>query len=193
MPIPRYVSDPFQEIRRELDEVFERFAGEGFFPRAAERPERTTISPMVDISAEGETLRVEMDLPGVDPSDVECTLAEDMLAIKGERRRPAVEGETGRLQERTFGRFERRIPMPDNVDEDSLEARFDRGVLTITARLQRGAGQPRHIRIAGAGEKVGGGPQQMQVPQGQSAQAHGTQSAPQQTSPQQTPPKGQQS
>lgn len=182
MPIPRYFSDPFQEIRRELDEVFERFSGEGFFPPAAERLERTTISPMIDISMEGETMRVQMDLPGVDPDDVDCTLTEGVLTVKGERRRPAVEGEPGRLQERRFGRFERRIPMPDDIDEDSLEARFDHGVLTITAHMKGGAGQPRRIRIAGAGQQAGGGPQQTQPPQGQSAQAQ-PQSAPQQTTP----------
>lgn len=181
MPIPRYVSDPFQEIKRELDEVFERFAGEGFFPRPAERPESKTISPMVDISLEGETLRVEMDLPGVDADDVDCALSQGMLTVRGERRKQEAEGGPSRLRERRFGRFERRIPMPDDLDENSLEARFERGVLTITARLKPGAGQPRRIQIAGAGQQAGGGPQQMQTQQGQQAQAQATQGAPQQT------------
>jgi len=170
-------------MRRELDEVFERFTGEGFFPPAAERLETTTISPMVDISVEDETMRVEVDLPGVDPEKVDCTLAEGVLTIKGERRRPEVEGEPGRLQERRFGLFERRIPMPDDVDEDSLEARFDRGVLTITAHLKPGAGKPRHIRIAGADQQAGDGSQQTQPSQGQSAQVQGAQSASQHPTP----------
>lgn len=182
MPIPRYVSDPFQEIRRELNEMFERFGGEGFLPPAAVHSEGATISPMADISMEDDTLRVEMDLPGVEPDDVDCTFTRGVLTVKGERRRSTVEGEPGRLQERRFGRFERRIPMPDDVDEDSLEAGFERGVLTITARMKSGADRPRHIRIAGAGQQGGGGSQQAQAPQGQPAQTQATQQPP----PQQT-------
>lgn len=191
MPLPRYVSDPFQEIRRELNEAFERLSGEGFIPTAAVPPERSTISPMLDISIEDETLRVEMDLPGVDPNDVDCTLTEGVLTVKGERRKPKVEGEPGRLQERKFGKFERRIPMPDDVDEDSLEARFDRGVLTITARMKPGAGRPRRIHIAGSGEQAGGGSQQAQAQQGQPGQAQATQQAAQQQATQQQSPQQQ--
>lgn len=193
MPKPRYIRDPFQEIRREFEDVLERFMGEGFLPPSAERAETAVISPMVDISMEGDTLRVQVDLPGVDPENVDCTLTQGVLTIRGERRKPPVEGKAGRLRERRFGQFERRIPISDDVDEDSLEARFDQGVLTITARMKTGAGQPRRIRIAGAERGTGDGQQQVQAPKShpetgqarqgeiQSAQAPATQSQPRQT------------
>ena len=174
MPAPRYTFDPFQEIRRELDEVFDRFMGEGFFPQSAERLERATISPPVDVLKEGDNLRIEMDLPGVNPEDVECSLAENVLTIKGERRKQEIEGRAG-LQERRFGRFERRITMPDDIDENSLEARFDHGVLTIAARLRSDGGQPRQIKIAGAGQRETGGGQQTATAQ---AQARPSQAGP---------------
>lgn len=166
MPTPRYTFDPFQEIRRELDQVFDRFLGEGLFPQSAERLERATISPQVDIAKEDDSLRIEIDLPGVDPEDVECTLAENVLTVKGERRKQKVEGRAG-LQERQFGRFERSITMPDDIDEDKLEARFDRGVLTITAPMKSGGGQPRQIKIAGTGQRAIGGGQQAAATQAQ--------------------------
>ena len=55
------------------------------------------------------------------------------------------------MQERRFGPFERRITLPEEVEEDSLEARFDRGVLIITARMKSAEGEPRQIKIVGAG------------------------------------------
>lgn len=152
MPTPRYISDPFQQIRQELDEVFDRFLGEGLFPEAAQWIGRSATSPRIDISKDGGTLRVEVDLPGVEPDDVECTLSENVLTIKGERQKPQPETKPGQVQERRFGPFERRITLPEDIDEDSLEARFDRGVLTITARMKADQGQPRRIKIAGADE-----------------------------------------
>ena len=137
MPTPRYISDPFQQIRQELDEVFDRFLGEGLFPEAAQWIGRSATSPRIDISKDADTLRVEVDLPGVEPDDVECTLSENVLTIKGERQKPQPEAKPGQVQERRFGPFERRISLPEDIDEDSLEARFDRGVLTITARMKQ--------------------------------------------------------
>ena len=156
MPTPRYISDPFQQVRRELDEAFDRFLGEGLFPEAAQWIGRSATSPRIDISKDADTLRVEVELPGVEPDDVECTLSENVLTIRGERQKPQPETKPGQVQERRFGPFERRITLPEDIDEDSLEARFDRGVLTITARMKADQGQPRRIKIAGADERTAG-------------------------------------
>ncbi len=164
MPAPRYAMDPFQQIRRELDEVLERFMGEGFMPMPARRAETGVISPQFDISTEGDTLKIEADLPGVQPEDVECTLQEGVLTVKGVRREER--RERGILRERRFGCFERRFSLPDGIDEDSLEARFDKGVLTITAQLKPGVGHQRRIQIAGSdGRKLKGGQQAQAEPQ----------------------------
>ncbi|MCL4764853.1 MAG: Hsp20/alpha crystallin family protein [Hyphomicrobiaceae bacterium] len=173
MPAPRYMMEPFQQIRRELDEVLERFMGEGFMPMPARRVETGMISPQFDVCTEGDTLRIEADLPGVDPEDVECTLLEGVLTVKGERREKRGEGEGGIVRERSFGRFERRFSLPEGIDEDSLEARFDKGVLTITAHMKPGIGQQRRIQIAGGtddGRKAKAAAQQAQ-PEPQQGQA----------------------
>lgn len=118
-------------------------------PMPAPRRELEAISPQLDVCMEGDMLRVETDLPGVEPQNVECTLKDGVLTIRGERQETRREGEKG-VRERKFGRFERRITMPDGIDEDSLEARFNNGVLTITAHMRPDVGQQRRIQIAGS-------------------------------------------
>jgi len=74
MPSRSSMLDPFQWIRRELDDVFQHYLGEGLAPEAAKSVQKGLISPAVDICLEGEMLRIDLDLPGVDPSDVDCSL-----------------------------------------------------------------------------------------------------------------------
>ncbi len=169
MPMRRNIFDPLQDIKRELDQVFDRFLGEGFAPLPAQTGEMGMISPNVDVYMEGDTIRIDAELPGAEPEDVECTLKEHVLTIKGERRsKRAEEGEGSRRRERKFGRFERRIELPEGIDEESLEARFDKGVLTITAHMK---GQPKRIRIAGTkASQQAGAQQQMATAQPGSGQ-----------------------
>ena len=89
MPSRSSMFDPFQQIRRELDDVFQSYLGEGFAPETAKSVQKSLISPAVDIFLEGEMLRIDVDLPGVDPSDVDCSLKEGVLTIKGEGDRRA--------------------------------------------------------------------------------------------------------
>lgn len=149
MPAPRHTMDPFQQIRRELDQVFDRILGEGFGPMLTSRSEIAAPTVQLDVSMEGDTVRIEADLPGVEPQNVECTFQDGVLTISGERR----DTSEGRLvQERRFGRFQRRITLPEGTDEDSLDARFQNGVLTITARMMPGVGQQRRIQVSGTSE-----------------------------------------
>jgi HSP20 family protein len=77
---------------------------------------------------------VEAVLPGVDEKDVSVTLANGVLTIKGEKKqRKEKKGENYPLTERSVGSFERAVHLPDTVDDAKLEARFDKGVLKVTA------------------------------------------------------------
>lgn len=165
MPSRSSMFDPFQQIRRELDDVFQSYLGEGFAPETAKSVQKSLISPAVDIFLEGEMLRIDVDLPGVDPSDVDCSLKEGVLTIKGERQQMRA-GNGEQIRERRFGTFERRITLPDGIDEESIQAHFDKGVLTVTARMRPAAGQPRRIEISGTGRnEATGGSRASQKPQ----------------------------
>ena len=77
---------------------------------------------------------VEAELPGVDEKDISVTLANGVLTIKGEKKHEKEEkGESYYLTERSYGAFERAIRLPETVDDAKVEAKFDKGVLKVTA------------------------------------------------------------
>ena len=82
--------------------------------------------------ADGKVM-ISAELPGVDEKDVDISVKEDMLTISGEKKseREFKEGE-GYRTERSYGRFSRSVSLPFTIDPDSVEARFDRGVLKLT-------------------------------------------------------------
>jgi HSP20 family protein len=76
-----------------------------------------------------------VELPGVDAKDVSVTLANGVLTVTGEKKQEQEEkGESYYLAERSFGRFERTIRLPDTIDDARVEAKFDKGVLSVTAQ-----------------------------------------------------------
>ncbi|MCW3011688.1 MAG: hspA [Solirubrobacterales bacterium] len=88
--------------------------------------------PPADLTVSDGDLVLTMDLPGLRVEDVEIELVSGHLVVRGERRRPgAGEGTTHAHVERTFGRFERRVKVPDGVDPESITASMDDGVLSL--------------------------------------------------------------
>jgi len=74
-------------------------------------------------------MKVTAELPGLDEKDVDVQLANGVLAIRGEKK-TEVEAKDRRFSERSYGRFERRIPV-DDIDADKVTASFKNGVLTV--------------------------------------------------------------
>jgi HSP20 family protein len=132
-------------LRDEMDRVFENFEREWpRWPRLYEWPRwpsafrRTTgaepVVPDFDVHENAKSIMIEAELPGVDEKDVSVTLSDGLLTVKGEKKQEREEkGETHYLRERSFGTFERSLRLPETIDESELEARFDKGVLRITA------------------------------------------------------------
>ena len=97
----------------------------------------TLWSPQIEVSRKGDNLVVCADLPGMSREDVHVEIREDHLVLEGERRqesRTEAEGSFYRT-ERSYGRFYRAIPLPDGVDPDMAQARFQDGVLEVTVPL----------------------------------------------------------
>lgn len=106
--------------------------------------------PNVDINEYDESFQLFVDVPGVDPKDVDITLDNGVLTISGERRefRNADESNMVRRRaERLRGRFYRRFILPDTVDADNVKASDRHGVLEISIPKQAKA-QPRRIKVA---------------------------------------------
>ena len=123
------------ELRREINHVFEDFG------RGWQRPFRGLESlmnprltlPTVDIAEKDSTFELTAELPGIAVKDVDVSLRNGDLVIKGEKQEQKEEKSKDYfLKERQYGSFERRFPLPQGVDPSAIEARFQNGVLVVT-------------------------------------------------------------
>ncbi len=98
------------------------------------------FQPRIDVTDEGDALRIVAELPGMTRDDVEIEVIDDMLIISGDKRFESTSEEQGCYRiERSFGHFQRAVPLPAGVDLDRAEARFENGVLTM--RVPKAAGE----------------------------------------------------
>jgi HSP20 family protein len=123
-------ANPFLTLHREMnrlfDDVFNRF--DSTMPAFLSR---MPAWPSVEVTETDTDVRIAAELPGMDEKDVEVSVNDDVLVIRGEKKAQAED--TGRqFSERYYGRFERRIPLPFEVEDDRAQASFANGVLTVT-------------------------------------------------------------
>lgn len=137
-------TSPIFGLRREIDRLFEdTFARDG-----------NTWMPAVDIKETNNDLRLDLELPGLKPEDVEITTDNGVLTIRGEKRSERKEGEEHRfhLVERTYGSFLRSFTLPQGIDENQIQADFENGILSI--HIPKAAlPQPKKIQIGGSQQK----------------------------------------
>lgn len=103
--------------------------------------------PVVDIREDSDKFVLHADLPGVKREDIDVTMEEGVLSIRGERRLEEVQedGEYKRI-ERAHGTFYRRFSLPDTADPDKISARCNEGVLEVVIP-KRETVKPRRIEI----------------------------------------------
>jgi HSP20 family protein len=90
--------------------------------------------PEFDVRENTDAITIEAELPGVDEKDVTVTMANGILTIKGEKKQEKEErNENYYLSERSYGAFERSPRLPDTIDDAKVEAKFDKGLLKVTA------------------------------------------------------------
>ena len=126
--------DIFGAMREEMDRMFARF--EQGFPRwpALFRHGDGIVVPELDVREDAVSITVEAELPGVEEKDVSVTLANGVLTIKGEKKQEKEEkADDYYVSERSYGSFERSLRLPDTIDDAKVDAKFDKGVLKITA------------------------------------------------------------
>jgi HSP20 family protein len=90
------------------------------------------MSPQIDVSETENEVHVSAELPGIDEKDIDVTLADGVLSIRGEKKQECEQKEENFYRmERSFGQFQRSIALPVDVDEDRVDAVFSKGVLQI--------------------------------------------------------------
>lgn len=102
-------------------------------------------APAVEISEEDKFFFVSVDVPGVKKEDIELEVKDNRLFVSGERKASADKEKVLR-SERRYGKFSRIFTLPQDVDTDAIEARFEEGVLTVTVPKVEKA-QPKKITI----------------------------------------------
>jgi HSP20 family protein len=129
---------PFQ-LHREIDEMLTRFFDQGQ-SRSATRPTDSSTPawwPAVESWASEGSLYLRVALPGVDPKDVELSVAENVLTIKGERKHQGEAKDPSYfLREWSYGAFERSLVLPEWVDAAKVTARYVNGMLEISMPAQ---------------------------------------------------------
>jgi HSP20 family protein len=139
--------DPFRDlmsIQDELNRLFNRTFGafEPLRPIAA-----GSWMPAMDVYETEDKLVAKVELPGIDPEDVEVSVEDGTLTISGKREFSSeVKEESYHRIERRYGAFSRAITLPPTVDTDKVEARFDKGVLTVEVAKTEKA-KPKRIKV----------------------------------------------
>ena len=125
--------DPFEQFRSEMDRMFDNWLTP--FTGRTSLMDRSfgNFVPNIDVHETDKEVRVVAELPGMDQKDVEVTLVDGALQIRGEKREEHEENKRDFYrQEVRYGAFERMIPLPAEVDPDKVKAQFKKGVLKIT-------------------------------------------------------------
>jgi HSP20 family protein len=145
----REEGDPFLTLHREMNRLFDDvFRGFDIAPFGSfGGMGRMAGWPSVEVSETDKDIRVSAELPGSEEKDVEVLMSDGVLTIRGEKR-SEVEDKSRAFSERTYGRFERRIPLGWEVEEDKVNASFRNGVLTVTMpKSAKAAAKARRIAI----------------------------------------------
>lgn len=123
--------EPMRELatmRNLMDRVFD----ESFGGWPAQWPRSEAMSLALDVAEEGDTFTVKASVPGVKPEEIDVTLTDNVLTIKGETKEDQeIEQENYHLRERRYGSFMRSVTLPSPVDADKIEASYESGVLTL--------------------------------------------------------------
>jgi HSP20 family protein len=113
-----------------MDRLLNRFLER---PWEEEYPAGTEWAPSMDVSETKDSLIVKVEVPGMDPKDIQISLQENLLTIKGEKRRDWEEkDEHYHRVERAYGMFARSVRLPVTVDESKVTASFKNGLLIVT-------------------------------------------------------------
>ncbi|MBZ0217029.1 MAG: Hsp20/alpha crystallin family protein [Fimbriimonadaceae bacterium] len=141
---------PFGAFREEMDQLIDNFFGDrgslASFPSMSKWLGETKglVAPSVDIKENDKTITLTAELPGMSADDIELTVQNGMVTLKGEKKfERDEEKDEVHVSERRYGSFRRSFYLPDSVDEDAIDAKFDGGLLKVTMQKSPDANKGR--------------------------------------------------
>lgn len=148
-------AEPLFGFPRDFQRLFDDFLPQG------RGSDGGFFNPDVDVAETDKEIRISVDLPGVDQKDVDVSLEDDLLVIRGEKHDERTEDRGDyKMSERSFGSFQRALRLPVRIDPEKIRANFDKGVLKVMVPKEDGAGRGKKISIGG-GQAIGGGQDQV--------------------------------
>jgi HSP20 family protein len=146
-----------QQINRDFDAMFKNFFHDDTWPDWSAWPAMTTpkweeIGPRINISEKDGVIQVEAAIPGMDNKDLDISVRDDVLTLKGEHKEEKEEkGKEFHRKEFNYGSFERTVALPARVLADKAEAKFEKGILRLTLPIvQEDRARVKKIAIKGA-------------------------------------------
>lgn len=198
MPWRSRQASPISSLQSEMNRMFEDFFNQPFGVPLQRVRTQAAVVPALDIREDENSIVVTAELPGIDRKDIEISVQDDMLEIRGQKSEEHKnEQENYYMVERSYGSFGRRITLPCEVDSEQAEATMNNGVLTLhlpkaapragkktisiqeSAQQQQGNGQSASGSVSSGAQAVGSmgqGGRQASVGQ-QSQQSSSQQSA----------------
>lgn len=136
------LSRSIEQFHKDVDRLFDRaFRGfslsslgaNGFDRPRLPRMSEGMLKPTLDLGVTDKDYTITVEIPGVDEKDVRLEIANDTLTIQGEKKLENEEkGKNYYRMERSYGSFQRMLSLPEDVDQDSVKAKFNKGVLSVT-------------------------------------------------------------
>jgi len=134
----------FGSLHREIDRLFEDFTRGGFGTLA-----QAQLIPQIDVVETDKEIEVTAELPGLERKDVEISIEDDMLTIRGEKKIDAKENDKNKnyhISERSYGVFYRMLQLPPGIDPAGIQATMTKGVLKMTIPKPAKA-EPKKIEV----------------------------------------------
>lgn len=124
---------PIQALHDEMNDLFDNFFGSGAIEPIGKLRAATAFVPSVNVSEDEKEILVTAELPGMEQKDIELNITNDTLTIKGEKKEESEhKSKNFYRMERSYGSFQRVIPLTAEVEEEKVAATFKNGVLRIT-------------------------------------------------------------
>jgi len=131
--------DPFTELVRFEDALFSRGVAD---------ETKANFRPTVDIFEDEKNIEVKADLPGIKPEDIKINIEHGVLTLSGERKLEKEEKKDGYHRvERVYGSFTRAFELPETVENEGIEAKYNEGVLTVVLPKKPATATHKEIKV----------------------------------------------
>ena len=144
--------DPFRDLatlQSRVNRVFRESQGQG--PEGQESLTTTSFAPPVDVYEDEHSVTLKIEVPGIDEKDIDVRIENNTLTVQGERK--FEKEENFRRVERQYGSFTRTFTLPNTIDQESVQATYEKGVLNVKL-AKKAEAKPKQIKVNVSGEKT---------------------------------------